>query len=238
MWVLLPLKHLSAAKHRLGGFLSASERGALVRAMSDDLLGMLTLQPGIERIVICSKDRRAGQLAADWGVEHLAESELGAPGSTLEMNDAVNAAASHLAAGSDIDLACIAGDVPLLSAEELAEFLRTHLRAPRPSVTLAPDRWRQGTNLIAWQPASGFSVAFGPGSMERHRALAQHIGATFTLCEAHGSGLDIDEPRDLRALAGELTDTLAPQTLNYLKESGLLMRLLADEKKEGVRAPL
>lgn len=236
MWVLLPLKHLSAAKHRLGRALSAAERGALVRAMASDILEMLTRIPAFERIVVCSGDPQVARLAAEWKVDFLPESELaGAEG----LNEVVNAAAQRLAAQGGQDIVCVPGDVPLLRAEEVAAFIRTHLAAPRPSVTLAPDRWGRGTNLIAWQPGSGFSVAFGPGSMERHRSTAARAGAAFSLCEAPGSGLDIDEPRDLYALAFDTPRGLAPHTRRYLRESSLYSRLAgpdwADDSMEDVR---
>lgn len=233
MWVLLPLKHLSAAKHRLGRVLSAAERGALVHAMASDLLEMLARHPGVSRVVVCSNDAQTARLAARWDAEFLAESGLGG---VRGMNQVVNAAAGTLAARGAEDLACIAGDVPLLTGSELQRFLDTHAGARRPCVTLAPDRWRQGTNLIAWQPASGFSVAFGPGSLERHRARAAQLGAGFSLCEAAGSGLDIDEPGDLQTLAFDTPPALAPHTRRYLNESGLAARLARMEPSmEAVR---
>ena len=235
MLLLLPLKHHSTAKLRLGGVLSLAERGALVQAMASDLLQTLTCQRSIARIVVVSEDPRAAELAAQWKVEFLDESALdGARG----LNDVVNSAARHLAARATNDLACIAGDLPLLTAEELSEFIRTHAATRgfsgslQPSVTLAPDRWREGTNLIAWQPDSAFSVAFGPASMERHRQQAAAIGARFSLCESAGGGHDIDEPRDLHALAFDTPRSLAPHTRRYLNESGIFARL-ADARPAG-----
>ncbi len=233
MLLLLPLKHHSSAKHRLAGVLSVAERGSLVQAMAGDLLQTLTRQSGVSRIVTVSGDPQAARLAARWKVEFLDESELGG---ACGLNDVVNSAARRLAARTTEDLACVAGDLPLLSAEELGEFISAHIAArrysasARPSVTLVPDRWRQGTNLIAWQPASGFSVAFGPGSLERHRRQAASNGATFTLCESAGGGHDIDEPRDLHALVFDAPRHLAPHTRRYLNESGLHSRLSASAR--------
>jgi 2-phospho-L-lactate guanylyltransferase len=222
MLMLLPLKRPVAAKHRLGGLLDASERGALARAMAEDLLATLTAHTAASRIVLLSSGPEAAALAAQWQVEFLDEAELaGASG----MNEVINAAALRLAAVGS--LVCVAGDLPLLASDELGDFLARHAAAQAPSVTLAPDRWRDGTNLIAWQPGSGFRVAFGPGSCARHRLLAEQAGMNFTLCAAPGSGHDIDEPRDLQALLAEAPHHLAPETRRLLAERDIAARLRA-----------
>ncbi len=222
MLMLLPLKRPVAAKHRLGGLLDTSERGALARAMAEDLLATLTAHTAVSRIVLLSSGPEAAALAARWRVEFLDESALdGASG----MNEVINAAALRLAAVGS--LVCVAGDLPLLATSELGDFLARHAATQAPSVTLAPDRWRDGSNLIAWQPESGFRVAFGPGSCARHRLLAEQAGMNFTLCAAPGSGHDIDEPRDLQALLAEAPRHLAPETRRLLAERDIATRLAA-----------
>lgn len=223
MWAFVMLKDLSAVKQRLSSALNTSERGALVLAMASDLLATLTKCSGLERLVVCSPNAQAEQLARQWHVDFMSEAQLPVRGN---VNLVANAMAEVLGEQGARDVLCIPGDVPLLTPGELAFFCEAHKRLRKPSVTAAPDRHGTGTNLIAWQPKSGFSVAFGPGSLERHRARAQQIGASMGICRTLGGGLDIDEPADLALLLRETDRELAPATRRYLAESGLTGRLL------------
>ena len=66
MWTLLPLKRFSAAKQRLAGVLSPSERRGLVLAMASDVLDTLTALSRAARldgIALVSAEPEAEELA-------------------------------------------------------------------------------------------------------------------------------------------------------------------------------
>jgi 2-phospho-L-lactate/phosphoenolpyruvate guanylyltransferase len=87
MWALLPLKRFSAAKQRLAGVLSPSERRSLVLAMASDVLDTLSLllkpgttEPGgfegaarLEGIAVLSAEPEAEELARRYGARFIAE---------------------------------------------------------------------------------------------------------------------------------------------------------------------
>lgn len=228
MWAVVLLKDLSAVKQRLSSALSSAERAGLVLAMANDLLATLTTCADLERLVICSGDRQVEHLASHWHVEFFPERRLAVRG---DVNLVANAVANAFAAQGARDVLCIPGDVPLLTTGELASFCQLHQRLPKPCVTAAPDHHGTGTNMIAWQPQSGFSVAFGPGSLARHKERAARIGAHIETHETLGGCLDIDEPGDL-ALLQQATSERAPVTRRYLSESGLATRLLSMGKTD------
>jgi 2-phospho-L-lactate/phosphoenolpyruvate guanylyltransferase len=122
-------------------------------------------------------------------------------------------------------LAVIHCDLPLLTCRELDRFLTVHSGGEPNAVTIAPDRWRRGTNLLAWSPLAEFSAQYGTNSFRRHCELARQCGASVQVCELPGAGLDIDEPDDLRAFALDKRLDRAPETRCYLSDSGLLERI-------------
>ena len=223
MHVLVPVKTPTQAKQRLATILSLEQRRELASAMALDLLGLLTRHPGIGQVVVCGNDASTGELASAAGVRYLAESTLGASG----LSPVVNAAAARFRSEGETDILVIHGDVPLLSHEELERFLDAHRSAGPHAVTLAPDRWRGGTNLLAWRPIDQFTAQYGEGSFNRHVESATRSGAKVSVCELKGAGIDVDEPADLRAILDTTPTELAPNTREFLRQSDLA-RLLAE----------
>ncbi len=231
MQVLLPLKEFAAAKQRLAGVLSAPERAQLFEAMVDDVLNVLTAQPAVERVVICSRDRAAVWLARYYEVEFLHEDQLQAApldrsrpaGDAL--NSVVNTAARRCLAQGATDLLVVHGDLPLLNDAELSHFIERHRAAAGPAVTIAPDRRHSGTNLLAWRELPEFATRYGANSLQLHCAHAQALGVAPTLCELAGARCDIDEPEDLALLLRAARPGEASRTLAYLNASGIAARI-------------
>jgi 2-phospho-L-lactate guanylyltransferase len=227
MRVLVPVKTPTQAKQRLASLLGLDERRQLARAMAIDLLTLLAGHPGIGPVTVCGNDESTEDLAAEARVEYLPESELNAVG----LSPVVNAAAARYAAAGESELLVIHGDVPLLSHPELERFLATHRAAGARAVTIAPDRWHGGTNLMAWRPITTMSVQYGVGSFDLHCAAARASGAELTICELQGAAIDVDEPADVQAVIYSTASSLAPRTRDFLRSARLLERLNALPKR-------
>jgi 2-phospho-L-lactate guanylyltransferase len=234
MQVLLPLKEFAAAKQRLAGVLSAPERAQLFEAMVDDVLNVLTAQPAVERVVICSRDRAAVWLARYYEVEFLHEDQLApsldrsAPDGAL--NAVVNAAARRCLAQGAGDLLVVHGDLPLLSESDLSRFIARHGASSGPAVTIAPDRRHSGTNLLAWRGLPEFTTCYGANSLQQHCAQARALGVEPALCDLDGARCDIDEPEDLMLLSQAVQrrpagPIVAARTYAYLQASGIAARI-------------
>jgi 2-phospho-L-lactate guanylyltransferase len=65
-------------------------------------------------------------------------------------------------------------------------------------VSIAPDRHRDGSNVMCLPADSGFRFAYGPGSFARHRAEAERLGLAVRVVEDPTLEVDIDDPDDLR----------------------------------------
>ncbi len=66
-----------------------------------------------------------------------------------------------------------------------------------PGITLVPDRYRNGTNVIALPADAGFRFSYGPGSFARHRVEAERLGLPLRVLDLPDLAWDIDEPADV-----------------------------------------
>lgn len=237
MQVLLPLKEFAAAKQRLAGVLSAAERAQLFEAMVEDVLLVLTQHSEIKKIAICSRDQAARWLANYYDVEFIDEKNL----SALDLNQAVNQAAKKIHARGECDLLVVHGDLPLLRANDISDFLHVHCNGcssgdssgdgagggsgNSPAVTMVSDRHGIGTNLLAWRALPSFCAAYGEHSFQRHCAQARALNIEPVVCDLSSARCDIDEPEDLLFLLSQNANSCAEKTLDFLHRSGIAKRL-------------
>lgn len=191
-WALLPMKDLVQAKSRLGGVLASHERRALAQAMAEDVLTALTDSDKLAGVLLVSDDPGAELLANKYGVQMLPEAELGASG----LNGVVSAACDFLAGRGAGVIAVVHGDLPLLSATEVDQLLAARER-PGVDVVIAPDRRRDGTNVLVTAVASRPAFHYGRGSFLAHQREAIAMGLTCNIVELPGAALDVDQPADL-----------------------------------------
>jgi 2-phospho-L-lactate guanylyltransferase len=113
---------------------------------------------------------------------------------------------------------CVPGDCPALDPAELEDLLRAPAPAasralaggPAPQVVILPDRHGSGTNGLLLSPPEAIAPAFGPGSCERHRALALAAGVACRVERLPSLLLDIDTGADLAVLGERLAGHSAP----------------------------
>ena len=192
--VLLPLKDLVAAKTRLSGLLSPSERRALAQAMVEDVLGMLSQHAAVNTLTLVSDDPSAHLLADRYGLVLLPEVELGVSG----LNAVLEAATLNMGLAPEERLLILHGDIPLFNAGELDAVLAA--LAAQPGLVIGCDRHRSGTNLLAFTLADKPAYGFGRDSCRRHQAAAAAKSTPCTTLCLPGLGLDVDEPADLGLL--------------------------------------
>ena len=203
---ILPVKRLELAKHRLSESLAAPLRARLARAMIGDVLHALELCSSVERTIVVTNEpevaasaRRAGSLVLADSVED---------GQSAAVAIGVASALEH---GFERVL-CVPGDCPTLDPREIQQLLdrRQAPGARRASVVIVPDRHGTGTNGLLLSPPDAITPSFGPGSFERHVALAAASGADCQVARHESLLLDVDTGADLRALRASL-DACAPR---------------------------
>jgi 2-phospho-L-lactate/phosphoenolpyruvate guanylyltransferase len=184
--VLIPVKAFSEAKIRLAGVLNAADRADLARSLA---VGVIAAARTLPVSVVCDDPE-----VAEWATEHGA-AVIWTPARGL--NAAVAEGVASLASGG-VDLVTVAhADLPMVS--DLTDLGRLH------RMVLAPDRHRDGSNVIAIPTRCGFSFSYGPGSFARHLVEAERVGLAVTVLERPDLAWDVDVPDDLGPLSPPAT---------------------------------
>src|SRR6202022_1103771 len=103
----------------------------------------------------------------------------------------------------------IPGDVPAVTAEELADLCSYR---PEIEVLLAPDRERVGTNGLRLVPPHPITLRFGEDSLSLHQAEARRANRSFEVKDVEGLRYDLDRPDDVVAFM-QLPAAPAPRRL-------------------------
>ena len=178
---ILPVKAFDRAKQRLGG------RPDLAASMAERVLDALADATGLSAVLVVTREPAAVRAAGERGFEVVAEPVMAGHNAAAELG-----IARALELGATRAL-LVPGDCPLLTADEIDALLERH---EGPAVVVVPDRHGTGTNALLLQPPDAIRPAFGPGSRERHLALARDA----VVDEVPGLLLDVDTPDDLAAL--------------------------------------
>ncbi|MEZ0090677.1 2-phospho-L-lactate guanylyltransferase [Streptacidiphilus sp. EB129] len=204
--LLLPLKPPALAKSRLAAAVGPL-RPELALAFALDTVAAALRTPGVARVLVVTRDQRAGAALAAAGALVLADEPEGGLNAALAHGAAV-ARARHRADW----VAAISADLPALRPAELQLVLRA--AAARPRAFLA-DTQRVGTTLLSAAPGNALDPRFEGESRLRHAASGAY---ELTLREVPSVRRDVDTPDDLRAAlalgAGPHTSALAAAALS------------------------
>ncbi len=161
--------------------------------MLEDVLAALAETPGLAGIAVVTIDPAATRLARDYGARII---ETGArDGHT----GAVTAAARLLSRRGMRGMLTVPGDIPLVTAAEIAQLLAAH--ASPPAFTIVPSHDERGSNAIICSPPDAVPLRFGEDSFFPHLRAAKACGIRPTVLRLPGIALDIDNPEDLAAFA-------------------------------------
>ena len=182
--VLVPIRSFDDAKSRLADVLSADERRALARTMAATVVMAARDLP----VKVVTDDSDVGGWARSVGATVL---EPGVSG----LNPSIALAFAEVR--SELDP--VTGRVIIAHADlPLAHDLRV---VDGPGVAIAPDRHRDGSNVMSIPASADFEFAYGPGSFELHQREADRLGLGVTVIDDPALALDIDHPDDLAELA-------------------------------------
>jgi 2-phospho-L-lactate/phosphoenolpyruvate guanylyltransferase len=199
---ILPVKRFAHAKQRLGSSVAGPLRRRLAIAMVGDVLGALARTASIEWTILVTGERSLADAARERGVLVVEDSRD--DGQSAAVTLGVRRA---LAEGIERVL-CIPGDCPALDPAELERLLSAGPAPggppPRPEVVIVPDRHGTGTNGLLLAPPDAIAPSFGPGSCERHLALARAGGVACRIQRPASLTLDVDTGEDLAALRERL----------------------------------
>ncbi|MCX7619721.1 MAG: 2-phospho-L-lactate guanylyltransferase [Acidimicrobiales bacterium] len=176
--VLVPVKAFARAKVRLAGALDGERRAALAREMASRVVAAADPLPVY---VVCDDES-----VRDWATS-VGATVIWKPGRGL--NGAVTEGVAALGLAGYDRVVVAHGDLPYAKGlSGIASF---------DGITLVPDRWEDGTNVIALPARAGFRFCYGPGSFKRHREQAATLGFPLRIIREPRLGWDVDRPEDL-----------------------------------------
>ncbi|MFY9327601.1 MAG: 2-phospho-L-lactate guanylyltransferase [Georgfuchsia sp.] len=201
MWAIVPLKSPEFAKSRLSDVLNPLARRDLFFAVARHVITTLLHTPGITRVAVVTASDAADTFARDCGATVIRQD--GDRGTAAAFSAAIEALRpQHLER-----MLMIAGDLPLLTTAAVAQLIAAG--TDYPSVVIAPDRQRTGTNALLCSPPEIIPPCFGIDSFRRHREAAIACGAALEIVESPYLALDVDVADDLDYLQRRLGDSLA-----------------------------
>jgi 2-phospho-L-lactate guanylyltransferase len=212
--IVVPVKSPLRAKHRLEPVLSESDRIQLARVMARDVFAAVSMLRSYGRFVI-SDDPDVLDEGRRFGLEPL--TDVIGQGQSAAVRQGFAAAWDR---GFTAALT-IPGDVPAVTAEELAELISYR---PEIEVLLAPDRERLGSNGLRLSPPDAIALRFGEDSFSLHQAEARRANRSFAVKEIEGLRYDLDKPDDVVAFMRLRRDT---GTRRLLQELGFAEPVLA-----------
>ena len=184
--VVIPVRTFEGAKSRLGAVLDAEERRDLVERLLQRTVAAALATPGVTEVLVVSPDPEVLAVASAAGAVPL-----------LQLSRGLNPALQEARAAIRADrILVVPGDIPAVTARDLAAVLAAGDAAGAPGVVLAPDRHGRGTNALLLAPPDVIDPAFGGDSRAAHAWLASSADAAYA--EVSGVlSLDIDTADDL-----------------------------------------
>ncbi len=207
---MVPVKEQGGAKQRLSGFLPPEQRRALAGAMLEDVLDALAAAP-LAGICLVTLDPFATAIARQIGARVLTE------GARDGHTGAVVAGARRLMAEGCETILTVPGDIPRITADEVARLIAAHRAAP--AFTIAPAHDELGSNAILLSPPDAVTLRFGEDSYFPHLAASRAAGIEPSVVKLPGIGMDIDHPADLRRFLA--MPRMRTRTLDFLEASGI-----------------
>ncbi|MGH7722642.1 MAG: 2-phospho-L-lactate guanylyltransferase [Candidatus Dormibacteria bacterium] len=194
---IIGLKRLDLAKQRLTPHLSPTERRTLMLGMLEAVVKAVRAA-GIGPVALATSEPAAA-LGLDLDVTVLSDGDL-------PWNDGLVHALSAVVP-PPARVLFLAGDIPLVTAAELQEFVSA---APARGVGIARAR-DAGTNALLVTPPDALRPRFGvPRSSEVHEAAARAASLPHRVIDIPGIALDVDtldDARDAGLLARALSET-------------------------------
>jgi 2-phospho-L-lactate guanylyltransferase len=111
---------------------------------------------------------------------------------------AIAAASRMLAADRRGAMLTVPGDVPLITAAEIDTVIRQHPLGD--AFTIVPSHDELGSNAVLCSPPDRVPLRFGENSYYPHVEMARRCGLVPKIVRLPGLALDIDHPRDVKAL--------------------------------------
>ncbi|MDQ6693925.1 MAG: 2-phospho-L-lactate guanylyltransferase [Chloroflexota bacterium] len=186
---VVPVKGLAETKGRLAGELYPQERSVLTLETLAHVLGAIQASGVIDHVAVITPDAEELDLPS---TVHIIKQTRNGLNNLLEQG---RQWAEQMRADA---LLITFADLPLLTPGDVAAMVA--MGEERNTVVLAPDRHKQGTNMLLTHPVQLAQFSFGENSYSRHKELNRAQADAVESYFSDGTSIDIDTPDDLALL--------------------------------------
>ena len=187
------IKDFHSAKQRLSPALDPAARAALARRNAALALEAAAVGP---HVLAVAGSPEAADMARREGVEVLLEAVPGG------QNGASRSGIEQILRNGAEAVLLMSSDLPLVTPAAVRDLLEHAATLGERAVLAAPAVGRGGTNALYLRPPDVIGLHFGDDSLGKFERDAAGRGVAFALHESEELALDLDEPEDLRSLAG------------------------------------
>lgn len=189
--IIVPIKQLEAAKTRLGEALDPEERAELAAQMLRRTLRVIAEAAIADCVAVITPDEAVFAIACEMHVTAIRQRSGG-------LNEALEQGRRWAISQDAATLLVLPADLPLLTADDLVNLRDMSTRY---SIVIAPDHNGSGTNALLLHPPTAIPFRFGVDSYRLHLEAAAAAGVVAYIYTGVGTGLDLDMPDDIAAMA-------------------------------------
>jgi 2-phospho-L-lactate/phosphoenolpyruvate guanylyltransferase len=192
IWAIVPIKPIDTAKSRLSAVLKPHQRAELALDLLQNTLNILGGWKPLAGTLVTSADPAVWEMASHYRVEIFKEPDV--PG----LNESLKRATVEIDRMGAEGALVIPGDLPFLDHASLQKII--DLAGRPPLVVIAPDKNRQGTNVMLVSPTGAIPYSYGINSFNKHQEVARLTHIPTYVVDLASLAIDIDLPEDLYSI--------------------------------------
>jgi 2-phospho-L-lactate guanylyltransferase len=190
---IIPVKTFLQAKTRLG--LSSEQTEKICEIMLEEILGILTISPQIDKIIIVTKEKKALAIGKKFEVIPIIDNEESG------VNDAVALADKYLLKNGFEASIVFPQDIPYIKTQDLDFMLK--FKSDSDFVIVVPSRRFDGTNALVRKPVNLMKTHYDEDSYKIHMSAAKEGTRDVSLVFVKRIMWDVDNMEDLTFLLAQ-----------------------------------
>ncbi len=190
---IIPVKTFLQAKTRLG--LSSEQTEKICEIMLEEILGILSISPQIDKIIIVTKEKKALAIGKKFEVIPIIDNEESG------VNDAVALADKYLLENGFEASIVFPQDIPYIKTQDLDFMLK--FKSDSDFVIVVPSRRFDGTNALVRKPVNLMKTHYDEDSYKIHMSTAKEVTRDVSLVFVKRIMWDVDNMEDLTFLLAQ-----------------------------------
>jgi len=190
---IIPVKTFLQAKTRLG--LSSEQKEKICEIMLEEILGILSISPQIDKIIIVTKEKKALDISKKFDVIPIIDNEESG------VNDAVALADKYLLKNGFEASIVFPQDIPYIKTQDIDFMLK--FKADSDFVIVVPSRRFDGTNALVRKPVNLMKTHYDEDSYKIHMSTAKERTRDVSMVFVKRIMWDVDNMEDLTFLLAQ-----------------------------------